>query len=143
MKLCRDCGEFKPVSEFYSSKTHRGGLKPQCKPCFVRYANSMRRNDLEGSLIQGARSNAKRRGIPFSLTRDDIVIPKVCPVLGIPLRKAHGRMDDSSPSIDRLDSSLGYSPDNIRIVSWKANRIKSNATLSDLRALVSWLETTR
>jgi hypothetical protein len=140
MRTCRDCGESKPVSEFYTSKTHRGGFRPQCKPCFVKYSNGMRRKDIVGSLVQGARSNAKRRGIPFTLTRDDIVVPEVCPVLGIPLRKARGRMDENSPSIDRLDSSLGYHPGNIRVISWKANRLKSNATLSDLKALVAYVE---
>jgi hypothetical protein len=139
MRRCRECGELKPVSDYKPHATRLDRLQPRCKPCHVLHCNKLRRQDVAGSLIVGARSNAKRRGIPFTIDRDDIVVPDVCPVLGIPLRKAVKRMDDNSPSIDRIDSSLGYVQGNIRIISWKANRLKSNATLEDLEALVRYM----
>ena len=38
-KVCSRCGEEKPVSEFYSQKGGRSGLRAACKKCFIK-ANS-------------------------------------------------------------------------------------------------------
>jgi hypothetical protein len=90
------------------------------------------------------KNSAKRRGIEFDLKFEDLAllsIPVTCPALGIPLKKARGRRTDNSPSVDRIDSTKGYLPDNIVVVSWRANKIKSNATLDELRRIVSFYET--
>jgi hypothetical protein len=50
------------------------------------------------------------------------------------------RQNPNSPSVDQLDSAKGYSSDNIRIVSWRANDIKGNASLGELQRVVRWLE---
>lgn len=84
-----------------------------------------------------ARKRARMNGIPFSITVEDIPeIPMHCPVLGI-LLKANitaGPLD-SSPSIDRLVPALGYVPGNIRIISNRANRIRSDASAEELRRI--------
>ena len=67
-------------------------------------------------------------------------IVKKCPVLGIDLKCSDKEYWDASPSIDRLDSSKGYTPSNIWIISARANRIKSDATLVELKMLVAALE---
>lgn len=90
-------------------------------------------------LVNQARVRAKRKGIAFDLTYEDVVIPSHCPVLGIPLTSHIGkRMQDDSASIDRVDSSKGYTKDNIVIVSWKANRLKSNGTIEELKQIVEF-----
>lgn len=66
----------------------------------------------------------------------ELVLPDVCPVLGIPLNYAGtGHMgfsrQENSPSIDRIDSSKGYEKDNMVIISWRANRIKNNGTAEE------------
>jgi hypothetical protein len=33
MKRCRDCGEEKPLTEFYAEKACKDGLRPECKAC--------------------------------------------------------------------------------------------------------------
>lgn len=55
-------------------------------------------------------------------------IPVVCPILGIELEIGTGCFHDASPSIDRIRPGDGYTMDNVRIISWLANRIKSNVT---------------
>lgn len=89
------------------------------------------------------KSRAKAKGIPFTLTLtdlNDLSIPITCPILNIPLRKERGRQTDNSISIDRIDSSKGYTIDNIVVVSWKANRLKSNATLTEMKQIVKFYE---
>ena len=41
-------------------------------------------------------------------------------------------MKDNSPSLDRIDSSKGYTPDNVWVISRRANIIKHDATLEEL-----------
>lgn len=56
----------------------------------------------------------------------------MCPVLGIPLFKGTGKLTDNSPTLDRIDSTGGYTKDNVLVVSARANRIKSDATIEEL-----------
>ena len=42
----------------------------------------------------------------------------------------------NSPSVDRIDPKKGYTPDNIRVISWRANSLKSDASLKELQVLV-------
>jgi len=74
------------------------------------------------------KARAKTKGIPFTLTMtdlDNLSIPITCPILNIPLREERGRQTDNSISIDRIDSSKGYTVDNIVVISWKANRLQT------------------
>lgn len=87
------------------------------------------------------KASAKKRNIPFNLTPadiDDIGLPLSCPVLGIVLRFHRGSADDDSYSVDRIDSSKGYQKDNITIISNRANILKRDATLNELRQLVEY-----
>jgi hypothetical protein len=69
----------------------------------------------------------------FTIERSDVVIPEVCPVMGIPITPLErGRMNPGSPSLDRIDNSKGYTPDNVWVISWQANRMKSDASPEDL-----------
>jgi hypothetical protein len=47
---------------------------------------------------------------------------------------------DNSPSIDQIVPGGGYVPGNVRIISWKANRLKSNATIDDLEAILAYMK---
>ncbi len=90
-------------------------------------------------LLRGARRRAKVAGRKFAITLADLApFPKKCPVLGIrldygPKKRAPGQ---DSPSIDRIDSSKGYIPGNVWIISWRANSLKNNGQLWEFEALV-------
>lgn len=94
-------------------------------------------------LLSRLRASAKRRNIPFELSSsdiDDIGIPISCPVLGIPLRFNSGEPRNDSVSFDRIDSSRGYTRDNLIIVSHRVNQLKSNASLEEMRKIVDYYE---
>lgn len=93
------------------------------------------------SQLNQAKRRAKANGWAFNLTKSDITIPETCPVLGIPLLRTEGRLDDASPTIDRVDSTKGYTVDNIRVISWRASKIKSDATIEELRQILKYMET--
>ena len=97
-----------------------------------------RRKNPEKYLIQAARSRATMYGLRFTLKEDDIRIPTHCPILGIKLRKNIGGMKDNSVSIDRINNRKGYTPDNIVVVSLRANRLKSDASLDELKKITKF-----
>lgn len=90
-------------------------------------------------LLSDAKQRAKRRGLEFNLTLDDFEIPDVCPVFGKPLRKGTRGACDDAPSLDRVDSRKGYVPGNVKVVSFRANVLKNDATLEELEALVRYV----
>lgn len=92
------------------------------------------------AMLENARHRARTKGWEFSITTADIHIPEVCPVLGIPLFRGNGKSGPNSPSIDRIDSSKGYTPDNIHVISHRANTIKNDATIDELEALIKYLK---
>lgn len=94
-------------------------------------------------LLYRARLRAKNNGYPFSLRENDIVIPACCPVLGTPLDISSGRGmsdKDNSPSLDRLIPKKGYVPGNVVVVSHRANRLKNDATLSEMKRILAFYE---
>jgi hypothetical protein len=93
-------------------------------------------------MLRCKQPNAKAHGLEFSITEKDILpLPVRCPVLGIRINWAagSGRFDDG-PSIDRIDSSLGYITGNVRVISMRANRLKSDATVEEMRRILQYME---
>lgn len=92
-----------------------------------------------------AKKRAKEQHLPFELSIEDIqaLIPenRVCPVLGIQMQQNGRAFADDSMSLDRLKPELGYVKDNIAVISYLANRIKSNITESStFRKIADWLD---
>lgn len=103
-----------------------------------------RRRNPEYMLHVSARRRAERDGTEFSITKEDIPsIPEICPVALIPI---HFREDkkkgpcDNSPTLDRVDPEKGYVKNNLRILSHKGNRWKSDMTISDVERLLNYMK---
>ncbi len=93
----------------------------------------------EKVMLMRAKARAKKHGWEFSIEESDVVIPDVCPILGIPLQQLHGDNKSASPSLDRIDNTKGYVKGNVWVISWRANTLKNNATLDELEKLVTVL----
>lgn len=81
-----------------------------------------------------AKRRAAKRGIEFNIELCDVVVPKTCPLLNIPIN-SYSEHQDFRPSLDRINPKLGYIKGNVIVISHKANRIKSNANASELFAI--------
>lgn len=93
-------------------------------------------------MLQNARVRARAAEVPFTILVKDIVIPTNCPILGIPLFTKKGKGGgDNSPSLDRIEPSRGYVPGNIIVISNRANRLKSDASIEELRSIASFYAT--
>lgn len=166
MKTCIGCGQDLALNMFWKQARRPDGLQAKCIACMsashkawreglsseqlqersarsVASMDASRERDPKAQMFRSIKSRAKKAGLEFSLTMADIQIPAVCPVLGIPIifgsRRGHGlREKDQRPSVDRIDNSKGYTPGNIIVVSYRANRIKSDATAIELAAIAQF-----
>jgi hypothetical protein len=101
-------------------------------------AKVRRREHPEKRMLVDARKRSKKAGSPFNLELSDIVIPKRCPILNIPLQVSEGQPSDGSPSIDKIIPELGYVKNNVQVISYRANTIKNCASLDELIAIGKW-----
>lgn len=90
--------------------------------------------------LRSCRARALKHCVPFRLTEADLVMPDVCPVLGLPLRPTSGCSDDNSPTVDRLVPELGYVPGNVAVISHRANSIKHMGTAEEHRRIADWMD---
>ena len=86
------------------------------------------------------KARAVKNNIDFNIEVDDIIVPKKCPVLGIPLKMNSGTTKDDSATIDRINPNKGYIKGNIIVISHRANKIKSNATCEEIYKTYKWLK---
>lgn len=91
-------------------------------------------------MLAGAKARARDRGLPFNLHYDDVAIPNLCPVLMIPLIPSSAGHSDNSPSLDRMVPYLGYTKGNVKVISMKANRIKTDANSTEIELVLSYVK---
>ena len=87
-----------------------------------------------------ARKSASKRGIEFSLEKQDIVNlwgkqKGLCAVSKIPLSLEHGSAANHNLlklSVDRINNNEGYHLSNVHLVTWQVNCAKGTGSLEDL-----------
>lgn len=129
---CSVCGEILSLEKFGPLSHGPFGKNTGCKPCRSKENRLFRKAFTpEYKLWEAARGRAKKYNRDFTITVEDIKIPKICPVFNEPMIRG-GKY---APSIDRIDSDKGYTPDNIQIISRRANFLKCNATFEEIELL--------
>lgn len=107
----------------------------RCDKCINKY-----KLPIITKIFKNAQSRSKKSEIEFSITEEDIVLPEYCPILKIKLQENNFSAKPNSYSIDRIDNSKGYIKGNIQIISHRANQIKNDATIEELKLLFTYLE---
>ena len=133
-KKCARCGKKKDLNEFHKHKSNKDGKNSYCRFCNTEMKRIEKIKYPEKYILKNAKYRAEKNGIPFNLKLKDIIIPKVCPIFKKPFVYGIGRQE-FSPSLDRIKNVKGYVKGNIVVISWRANKIKSNATVKELKAL--------
>jgi len=91
-------------------------------------------------LLIRLRTRARVRGLAFSITLEDILpLPSHCPILGVELRSGKYPNDPHAYSVDRIDSSKGYIPGNVAVISSRANRIKNDGSAEEHERIAAWM----
>ena len=96
--------------------------------------------DPRKNMLRSAHSRARKKGLPFNLTLEDIVIPERCPVLGTILVTGEGKPTKNSPTLDKFRPEFGHTKSNVSVISYRANAIKNDATLEELERIVEWMK---
>jgi predicted nucleic acid-binding Zn-ribbon protein len=128
---CTNCGE---VFEITSKMT-------LCKKC---NSTRVKSQTPEWKMHQRAKQRCKTKNLEFNIEVSDIIIPDICPILGIKLNMNSGKSGayKNSPSLDRIDNSKGYTKENIQVVSQEANAMKHSATIEELQMFAKWVNST-
>lgn len=90
-------------------------------------------------MLNSSKQRSKAKSLEHNITFKDLYVlwEDNCPVFGVAY--GSGSNIDYSRSLDRIDSSKGYTKDNIHIISWRANRIKSDSTFKELTQLTEFI----
>jgi hypothetical protein len=134
-KVCSLCKEQKSLDMFHKSDSATIlGIANKCISCTAL-----------SSMIKNAKQRCKKSGRIIDI--DDYYLLKLtkglvyCPILGIKMvYGGTGSIQDNSASIDRFDTTQGYIKGNVWIISDKANRMKSNATLDDIKRVYDYMK---
>lgn len=143
MQQCRICKRILPDECFQKNKTNKTGLDYRCRECRSKEAKLRRQNNYFVEYCRGKRSQCKKKGLQFNLTPEylESIWTGVCPIFGVEIHRASkGMGSHNSAHLDRLDPSKGYVKGNVSWISGRANRIKYDATIEELRAIADWME---
>jgi hypothetical protein len=134
-----------PGKRFFRGNTPLTALHPHCKTCRDQaksrwvghqlYSPALHR--FWSSYASSLEAGANARSIYFGIGAEDLLGKYLgqdarCAMTGILMEpfKASGRTKNgkylAAPSVDRIDSTKHYTPDNIQIVMWAVNLMKSD-----------------
>lgn len=155
MKQCTICNSEKEIDEFLRDKHSKGGYRNQCKACLRErnkgvwerrsegYNRAMRkfRSTWKGATqtsLSAAKLRTRELNLP-ELNIDNEYLREIleaqnykCALTGVDLIPKGGWL---CPSLDKMDPTLGYVKGNVQWVTKRANLLKGNLTMEQLREL--------
>jgi hypothetical protein len=131
--------ESKKLYDIEYRKKNKGKRSSQNKEWYESIRKKKFKDDPQHYLWYVARTRSRQKKIEFTITKEDIIIPETCPILNTPLEKGDGYLPNAM-SLDRVNNDLGYVPGNVRVISRKANLMKSALTLDVLEKLIKYIK---
>lgn len=148
--MINECLTMEAIGEYYGVSKQR--IYQVCQKFNINTPLKRRKSFLEGTgpghywlnhtLVRKNVPKPERETILKSLE-----VPTHCPMLGIELNYLGGNSvgdgfgrTDFSPSLDQIKPSKGYTEDNIQIISWRANRIKNDASPDELIKIAEYMK---
>ena len=133
-KTCPTCKfTYEAEEGFYKDRRTKDGYRWECICCTLARRVGI---TTEKQMWYSAKARAKRLRVPFEIEESDIEVPELCPVFGTKLELGGG---ESSPTLDRLEPGQGYVPNNIVVMSMRANRIKNDGTAVEHQIIANWM----
>ena len=143
LKLCSTCGAWKTLDLFQWIRYGKPDAYRMnyCNSCHRQKGVDRLNSSVEVFLsdkVAKIRGRAKRDGIEFSLTAEDLVRMYTSQkgqcfyTDRLMIAVSGGKRSPDAVSIDRVDNTRGYSPDNVVLCVDRANSIKRDQSLSEL-----------
>ena len=135
MKTCFKCKESKPLALYFKHCLTVDGYHSWCKDCCTEgniRSRAKQNSTIEGRakvFLQNARKSAVKRQQTFELNIADVVNcwntqANICAYSGRLMTLDAGQLN--TVSIERIDSNIGYTPENTILVCQAINRMKSD-----------------
>jgi hypothetical protein len=145
-KKCPKCRVEKNIEEFSKAKNRKDGLQTSCKRCHNKYTQENKESikqlgikyrqknkklikenhqkNIIRTLFNKAKYRTKNKNLEFDITLEWLLerYSGRCELTKIEFQFAEEGRGPISPSLDRIDSSKGYTKDNVRIIIWSLNR---------------------
>lgn len=126
---CRNCGK-----EYYKAKWTFGVYRCQCYKTVNGAYNFEGYKSISAVYFKSCKNNAQKRNFEFTITKEDmwqqwLNQEEKCALSGIPLtieRNYKKMKEGMSASLDRIDSTKGYTVDNIQWIHKDLNKMKMN-----------------
>jgi hypothetical protein len=156
LKRCNMCGLFLPHSGYYADRRNKDGRQSECKTCSKKRKRKWQREQAKcdpefyrkkhnkhpplpaAVLFNAASARARKKGLPFEITREWVnagIEAGVCQLTNEPFYFGPDNFHSLQPSLDRIDSSLGYVPGNVRMICLILNLAKSSMSDDEFREL--------
>ena len=145
LKICRACKFEKLWQDFYFSGNTSDNLMAKCKECHKKQMQQLHKEKsykVDPKLkalryiLEGAKRRAIKNNLKFNIKIEDIEIPEYCPIFKTKLEVGHPH---NALSLDRTDNLKGYTKDNVRIISRRANYIKNSGTALEHKLISEYI----
>lgn len=159
-KVCSKCREPKTLEHFYSHKA--SGYQASCKDCSKDSSKQRQKKRLENeswehrlfwsSYRHMGTVNRKGANLEFSITVETVKFQfekqkNLCHWTNLPMDLTLGvekvAYNPRSPSIDRIDNSIGYTPENIVITMWSINRMRGSMNYDEFHNFIDEIVQTK
>ena len=138
---CNDC--MREEKRLDARKARKENNQPH-RERSLRYNAKLKNEDPVKYTCRQMLSSSKKRAFALNMDHNidtDFLISianEICPILGEKIKYGGGEKTKHSASLDRIDSSRGYTKDNVQIVSNLANMMKSQATEREMIKFAEW-----
>jgi len=165
-KCCNICKQYLPLDMFSTNNAiKKDKLSLYCRECdkkkqeakrrktpnkhleYARTYQAQKRQSFDyrlQMLLNASKQRAVLKNIEHTLTLEQLkaIYPadNKCPVFGTELQFGNAGFREHSPSIDKIDPNKGYTLDNVQIISWRANRLKADASINELEMLLAFMK---
>jgi len=141
VKQCAKCKETKDLSKFNKNTTKKDGLQSYCLSCMNIYQAESRKTPRGRAvcLIADARkADARKQKFEINISEDWVeekLKKGTCELTGLPFDFSPSKnthFNRYAPSLDRINSSKGYTKDNVRVVLSSVNIALGQYTDEDM-----------
>jgi hypothetical protein len=143
-KQCKECGEDKPLDDFYVHKNTKDRLQSICKECQKTRVAKDREDYPAKSIYRNMVNRSRAKGFEepeWTVEEIEVTMNGCCEVTGIPFDVDYTNTEKHSKgafrcSPDRLDNSKGYTKENTRWVVWIFNTMRADFKDEDIKIFI-------
>jgi hypothetical protein len=137
--MCKECRD---IANSHYREEDREKYNEYCRTKKkLSYSTEKRRISyakyINQEMFQAAKTRAKNKNIPFTITLEDVIIPESCPVFNVKLDSSDIQR---APTLDRINNDLGYIKGNVQVISSRANRLKNNGSIDEFEMILAYMK---